>query len=206
MSGYWDRDLARDLDVMREWGATAVITLLEMHEMTLLRVERLGEEIARRNMRWLHLPITDVSVPKAAFEEKWLDAGAELRSLLCSGHDVIVPWRGCLGRAGTTAARLLVERGVEPDKAIAAVRAVRPGAIETNDREKVCRRDRRGPKMVVGSNPWTGLKDLRDFVRRTRRCPRQTEGRGQPTAFSDQRKKLWHLQPEQLADGHTAQH
>jgi hypothetical protein len=33
-------------------------------------------------------------------------------------------------------ARLLVELGMEPTKAIASVRAARPGAIETRDQEK----------------------------------------------------------------------
>jgi hypothetical protein len=44
MSGGWDRDLAVDLDAVRDWGAAAVITLVEPKELTLLRVERLGEE------------------------------------------------------------------------------------------------------------------------------------------------------------------
>jgi ADP-ribosyl-[dinitrogen reductase] hydrolase len=38
---------------------------------------------------------------------------------------------GGLGRAGTIAARLLVELGAEPITAIAGVRKARPGAIET---------------------------------------------------------------------------
>lgn len=29
LSGYWDRDLALDLDAIRDWGAAAVVTLLE---------------------------------------------------------------------------------------------------------------------------------------------------------------------------------
>ena len=44
MSGRWDRDLALDLDMVRDWGAAAVVTLLEPKELTPLRVERLGEE------------------------------------------------------------------------------------------------------------------------------------------------------------------
>ena len=60
MSGEWDRDLALDLDAVRDWGAAAVVTLLEPNELTLLRVERLGEEVLRRNMLWFHLPIVDV--------------------------------------------------------------------------------------------------------------------------------------------------
>jgi ADP-ribosyl-[dinitrogen reductase] hydrolase len=47
MSGAWDRDLSLDLDVIRNWGAAAIVTLLELEELTLLKVERLGEEVLR---------------------------------------------------------------------------------------------------------------------------------------------------------------
>ena len=136
MSGEWDRDLALDLDKIRDWGAAAVVTLLEPKELVLLRVERLGEEVLRRNMLWFHLPIVDVSIPDERFEKEWSLVGAELRSILRRGFDVLVHCRGGLGRAGTIAARLLVELGMEPNKAIASVREVRPGAIETRDQEK----------------------------------------------------------------------
>ena len=71
LTGAWDRDLNRDLDTIREWGAVAVVTLLEPKELTLLRVEHLGEEILRRNMLWFHLPIADVSTPNKRFEQEW---------------------------------------------------------------------------------------------------------------------------------------
>ena len=35
-TGYWDRDLAVDLDAIRDWGAAAVVTLLEQKELSLL--------------------------------------------------------------------------------------------------------------------------------------------------------------------------
>lgn len=136
MSGAWNRDLVLDLDTIRGWGATAVVTLLEPHELTMLRVERLGEEVLRRNMLWFHLPIVDVSIPNEGFEREWDTAGAKLRSILRGGSDVVVHCRGGLGRAGTIAARLLIEFGVEPVTAIAKVRAVRPGAIETHAQER----------------------------------------------------------------------
>src|SRR5258705_13296211 len=136
MSGAWDRDLALDLDNIRDWGAAAIVTLLELKELKLLRVERLGEEILRRNMLWFHLPIVDVSVPDERFEREWVVAGEELRSMLRRRLDVLVHCRGGLGRAGTIAARLLIELGMKPTRAIEHVRAVRPGAIETNDQER----------------------------------------------------------------------
>ena len=83
-----------------------------------------------------HLPIVDVSIPDEQFEREWVVAGEELRSILRRRLDVLVHCRGGLGRAGTIAARLLIELGMEPTKAIERVRAVRPRAIETPDQEK----------------------------------------------------------------------
>jgi ADP-ribosyl-[dinitrogen reductase] hydrolase len=136
MTGYWDRDLDLDLDAIRDWGAAAVVTLLEAKEFTLLRVERLGEEVTRRNMAWFHLPIVDGSIPDEQFERQWESAGAELRSILRGGGDVLVHCRGGLGRAGTIGTRLLIELGMEPAIAIERVRSERPGAIETPAQEK----------------------------------------------------------------------
>jgi ADP-ribosyl-[dinitrogen reductase] hydrolase len=136
MSGYWDRDLSLDLDAIRTWGAAAVVTLVEKKELVTLRVERLGNEVVRRGMLWFHLPIVDASTPDEAFEREWKVAGYELRTLLRSGRDVLVHCRGGLGRAGTIAARLLIEFGMEPATAIRQVRAVRPDAIETHGQEK----------------------------------------------------------------------
>jgi ADP-ribosyl-[dinitrogen reductase] hydrolase len=116
MSGAWDRDLVLDLDAISDWGAAAVVTLLEPKELMLLRVEGLGQEVSRRNMLWFHLPIVDVSIPSEKFEQEWDVAGEELRSILRRKLDVLVHCRGGLGRAGTIAARLLVELGMEPEK------------------------------------------------------------------------------------------
>jgi len=135
MSGAWHRDLALDLDAIRDWGAAAIVTLVEPEELMLLKVERLGAEVLRRNMAWFHLPIVDRSIPDKRFEEKWDTAGAELRSLLRNGCDVLVHCRAGLGRAGTIAARLLIELGMAPETATTRVRAVRPGAIENRAQE-----------------------------------------------------------------------
>jgi protein-tyrosine phosphatase len=164
---YWDRDLALDLDRIRDWGAAAVVTLLEPKELTLLRVEGLGREVLLRNMRWFHLPIVDVSIPDEQFEQEWDIAGEELRSILRRGLDVLVHCRGGLGRAGRIAARLLIELGMEPTKAIARVRAVRPGAIETRDQEQfvldiVQRENDRQERSMDWFETLTGFRE-RDY-------------------------------------------
>ncbi|WP_426041695.1 ADP-ribosylglycohydrolase family protein [Brevundimonas sp. TWP2-3-4b1] len=134
-TGAWDRDLGLDVRAVEDWGAAAVVTLVEIHEMTDLGVAGLGQEVRRRHMDWFHAPIRDVSVPDAAFEAVWEKIGEGLRDRLRAGFDVVVHCKGGLGRAGMIAARLLVELGWAPLAAVVEVRRVRRGAIETSAQE-----------------------------------------------------------------------
>ncbi|WP_244472936.1 ADP-ribosylglycohydrolase family protein [Methylobacterium sp. Leaf100] len=136
MSGPHDRDLGTDLDAIAAWDAAAVVTLMEAHELEEVRIAAIGEEVRRRHMEWYHASIVDVSVPDAAFEVTWPALSVRLRGLLARGARVLVHCRGGLGRSGSVAARLLVENGVEAGEALAKVRAVRPGAIETLEQER----------------------------------------------------------------------
>nr|WP_320190747.1 cyclin-dependent kinase inhibitor 3 family protein [uncultured Desulfobacter sp.] len=131
VTGIWARNLDIDLDVIKDWGAGLVLTLLKTTEMEELNVPTLGEQIQRRGMTWVHLPIADYSVPDDEFEQNWLIYGKEIRHRLCRGENILIHCKGGLGRAGMIAARLLVELGTEPEKAIRMVRRVRSGAIET---------------------------------------------------------------------------
>ena len=135
MSGSWARDLDVDLDAVAAWGAAAVVTLIELDEMAALKVKRMDEAVAARDIAWFHLAIRDVTAPGPSFEAAWQTAGPEIRAMLREDRNVFVHCKGGLGRAGTIAARLLVELGWEPSHAIAAVRAARPGAIETPAQE-----------------------------------------------------------------------
>jgi protein-tyrosine phosphatase len=86
-------------------------------------------------LQWVHLPIPDVCPPDHRFEAEWAVAGPELRRIIRRGGSVLVHCRGGLGRAGTVAARLLVELGMEPAEAIAAVRQARSGRSKRRNRK-----------------------------------------------------------------------
>jgi hypothetical protein len=86
------------------------------------------------SLEWHHLPIPDMGEPGWHFERRWIYSGARLRRLLRRGGRVVVHCRAGLGRAGTIAARLLVELGMPPAEAISQVRKARPGAIQTPNR------------------------------------------------------------------------
>lgn len=135
MSGAWARD--RDVDVarIRAWGAKALITLTTATELRALGVPELGEAIGRAGLEWHHLPIRDMAAPDRAWEAQWQVVALPIHRALSSGARVVVHCKGGLGRAGTVAARLLIDRGVAPTAAIEAVRQARPGAIETRAQE-----------------------------------------------------------------------
>jgi ADP-ribosyl-[dinitrogen reductase] hydrolase len=135
-TGAWCRDLGLDIAAIAEWSAAAVVTLVENHELETLKVTGLSDEVARHHMDWVHAPIPDVSTPDASFETAWLEIGEGLRQRLRAGFDIVVHCKGGLGRAGMIAARLMVELGIPADRAIAEVRKVRHGAIETAAQER----------------------------------------------------------------------
>lgn len=135
VSGEFKRDLDLDLDLIKAWGAAAVITLMPQSELDALQVGHLGAETESRELLWFHLPIEDISVPEASFERDWLYQGLRLRQLLRAGKRILIHCRGGLGRTGMIAARLLVELGMSASQAVAEVRKARPGAIQTPAQE-----------------------------------------------------------------------
>ena len=135
----WARDLSADLQAIKEWGALAVLTLIEPEELLALQVADLGAVVRSAGMVWYHQPICDGHAPDASFMRQWPALRSDLLTLVQKGGNVLVHCRGGLGRAGTVAALLAIETGMPPAAAIAAVRAVRPGAIETAAQEAFVR-------------------------------------------------------------------
>jgi ADP-ribosyl-[dinitrogen reductase] hydrolase len=158
LTGAWKRDLGLDLDAIDAWNTAAVLTLVETYELTRLEVPQLGEEVRARHIDWYHLPIVDRGVPDVEFEQAWDQVGEGLRARLRAGFNVLVHCMGGLGRAGTIASRLLVELGWEPGEAIAQVREVRPGAIETHQQFEFVH----GRVAVPERQPGQGASAIRD--------------------------------------------
>ena len=159
LAGNWERDLDPDLDRISRWGATAVVSLITWEEIRDLEVQNLSRAVADRHMEWWHLPIPDGQPPGPEFEKAWVHAGAAIRDRLRLGFDVLVHCKGGLGRAGTVAARLLVEFGERPDDAIDRVREARsPNALETRDQERHVQQC----ETVAPALPSTTEESIRD--------------------------------------------
>ena len=163
ISGAWARDLKADLDAIERWGATAVVSLITDEEIDYLGVRTLPEAVRERHMEWWHVPIPDGRPPGPDFEARWAAAGGALRDRLRAGFDVLVHCKGGLGRAGTVAARLLVEFGESADEAMRRVRAARSRyAIETKSQEAHVADLAALAPSVPPASPSRGAEGIRD--------------------------------------------
>lgn len=132
-----ERDgLEQDLATIRAWGATALLSLVEHHELELLGITSIGTRAHRVNLDWYHLPIADFQAPGAAFEQGWGKHGQTILARLLNGEPIMLHCLAGLGRTGTIAARILVELGLEPRTAIAQVRQSRSGTIQNPEQER----------------------------------------------------------------------
>jgi protein-tyrosine phosphatase len=123
--------LHADLQRLAALRVAMLVTLLDNDELALLGVPRLGSECEARGLAWAQCPITDFGAPGAAFEMAWQRVGPRVHACLQAGERVAIHCRAGLGRSGTVAARVLIERGAAPADAITWVQRHRRGAIET---------------------------------------------------------------------------
>ena len=133
--GPWKRNIEADLKVVLEWGASAVVSLMEDYEFECLGVPELEQKIKKIGLDWYHLPIQDECQPGLHFENSWKEIGPVLHKILDDGGKFLLFCREGLGRSGTVTAKILIERGMSVDEAIESVREARAGSIENFDQE-----------------------------------------------------------------------
>ena len=82
----------------------------------------------------LHLPVADFTAPTLA---QIAEAIAALDEYRAAGIPAVIHCAGGRGRTGTMLACALVARGQNATTALATVRALRPGSVETRAQEAV---------------------------------------------------------------------
>ena len=92
--------------------------------------------IYKHNIKWYHLPISDLSAPDVEFKYQWETKKILLKKELIAGNNILLHCWGGKGRAGTIAAILLIEFGENQNEAINIIRAKRKGAIESKAQEE----------------------------------------------------------------------
>jgi hypothetical protein len=123
--------LQADLAAIRDWGGAVIVSMTEADEMARKGAADLPAGAAEAGMAWRHFPIRDYGAPADA-DTRWPPLSAQLHAHLDRGESVLLHCAGGKGRSGMVALRLMTERGVPPDAALAAIRAARPGAVETD--------------------------------------------------------------------------
>jgi len=94
------------------------------------------ETLARYGLTEVHIPVPDFTPPTP----QQLDLGVRVISdAVAAGKRVAVHCGAGLGRTGTLLACYLVSRGADADEAVARVRSVRPGSVETREQWQAVR-------------------------------------------------------------------
>jgi len=132
-----DRPLDRDAAFLEQEGIGLLVSLTEEPPD--------ADTLAAHSIESVHIPVRDFTAPSL---EQMTEFVAAVESSVATGRPVGVHCTAGLGRSGTMAAAYLVSTGVSADVAIATVRGLRPGSIETDAQEDAVRRFE---KSVVGA-------------------------------------------------------
>lgn len=92
-----------------------------------------AEALTSHGIGLLHLPVVDFTAPT---QQQLAEFVAAADQRIAEGERVGVHCAGGKGRTGTFLAAFLVSRGMTADEAIAEVRRLRPGSIETDEQEQ----------------------------------------------------------------------
>lgn len=126
----WDRDLKQDISAIKNYGVSAVVSLLDAKEHEAVGVPDLYTAYSDAGLEVFRVPTADGEYPYDGIR----DAGRVWDEAVCTGKNIAVHCLGGLGRAGSFVATMLV-RGMsfDPERAIEHVRRYREGAIETQE-------------------------------------------------------------------------
>ena len=115
--------LRPELIELKEGGIDTVISLLERDEAAWLGLAEEGAVAEELGMQFLSFPIPDANIPLDPDEFHALVS--DLAERLVNGERIGVHCRGCVGRSTVLAASVLIQLGISPEIALAAIESAR---------------------------------------------------------------------------------
>lgn len=124
--------LEADFKSLVDGGVQTVVCLQEAHEFEFMsEPHTLADRramVESRGIRFVHEPIVDMDAPKMARMQRIVSG---LLDELAAGRTVLVHCYAGLGRAGTVVACAMIARGKAAQDAVAMLRHIRPGAVQS---------------------------------------------------------------------------
>ncbi|MET4692255.1 cyclin-dependent kinase inhibitor 3 family protein [Endozoicomonas lisbonensis] len=131
--GTRNESLVDSLTTLREWGASAVLTLMPTVDLNESGVADLPLEVKKAGMQWFHLPIVDDEGPREPFFSAWAKYADDIHQLLNNGQSIAIHCKGGSGRTGLMAGQIMLERGMPLDNVIDLIKAQRPNAFTISE-------------------------------------------------------------------------
>jgi protein-tyrosine phosphatase len=122
-------DLVASVAQLKSAGATAIVTLMPMHELHANGADELPSICQQNDLAWYHFPVEDDAAPAAEFASAWSANSAEVLQILADGGTLAVHCKGGSGRTGLMVAMLLIHRGEPLVSVIEQVQEIRPKSL-----------------------------------------------------------------------------
>lgn len=120
--------LEKNLGFLREQGVDVLVSLTETPVS--------AEALAKQGIEPMHIPVPDFHAPTQDQLDQYVGA---VQGWMSEGLSVGTHCHAGLGRTGTFLAALFVARGMDAEAAMAEIRKLRPGSIETKAQEDAVR-------------------------------------------------------------------
>lgn len=127
------------LDFLSHQGIELVVALTPDDELERLGLADMPGRIQAAGIDWINAPVVDRSTPDTDQLSLYIAAMDRAASVLEADGKVLVHCRGGTGRAGKTAAIMLMRYGMDGDEAITLMRSRRKGCVETPEQEDFVR-------------------------------------------------------------------
>ncbi|MFD0858851.1 protein-tyrosine phosphatase family protein [Roseovarius aquimarinus] len=125
-------DYAGDMEHLRDWRPSMVMSLTSRAEMVEAGAGEMGHSVVALGARWVHVPVVRSGVPDAAGQATWRKSAPLALSALRGGGRVLVHCGNGTGRSGMAALRLMTEAGEPGAAALARLRHLRPQTALTD--------------------------------------------------------------------------